>query len=73
MWCLGENGTGTGDTVALSEDVREIEVIDELGASTPVESSVDVVKITGGTLSGSWKLLRWPIPICPSSAVTRQT
>ena len=36
MWCLGENGTGTGDTVALSEDVREIEVIDELGASTPV-------------------------------------
>ena len=45
----------------------------QVGASTPVVSSWDVVRMTGDAVSTSWKLLRCRCRCRPSSAVTRQT
>jgi hypothetical protein len=42
-----------------------------LRASTPVESSCDVVTIVGIVFSQSWKSRRCCSPISPSLAVTR--
>ena len=45
----------------------------QVGTSTPVVSNCEVVRITGVVVSTSWKRLRCPRPMSPSSAVTRQT
>ena len=42
-----------------------------MGASTPVVSNWDVVRMTGNRPSRSWNRLRKPAPMSPSSAVTR--
>ena len=45
----------------------------QVGASTPVVSIWEVVRMTGVCDSTSWNRLRWPLPMSPSSDVTRHT
>ena len=45
----------------------------QVGASTPVVSNCEVVRIVGVLVSTSWKRLKCPLPMSASSAVTRQT
>ena len=54
------------------DDPRQHDVL-QVGASTPVVSNCDVVRITGVRRSRSWNRLRCPRPMSPSSDVTRQT
>ena len=68
-WLHGLSTGDAADQIVLAPSRRAV----LLGASTPVVRSCDVVRMTGLVVSTSWKRLRCPRPISPSSEVTRQT
>ena len=53
--------------------VRNRTTLRRVGMSTPVDSSCELVAMTGAVFSGSMKSLRCPLPMSPSSATIRTT
>ena len=59
--------------IAIEPTVLNKTMLRTVGRSTPVDSSCDVVAITGADFSVSAKSLRCPRPISPSSLTMRTT